>query len=193
MSASVVAILLSISAADPVRWNVPLGPILEGEVGSELAPHGEGNVYAPDVHVEGSRYRMWYGGQGRDGHDRIHLAESDDGNRWARKGVVLEDLTANHVNDPSIVRVGDKYFMYYTRAVRGVIDEIALATSTGGVRWGRKGVVLRPGAPGEWDSLYPTGDMPESWPGSLKSDRRGTFKTCRDRGSRRGVRTPFCG
>jgi hypothetical protein len=96
---------------------------------------------------------MWYGGQGRDGHDRIHLAESDDRNRWVRKGVVLEDLTANRVNDPSVVRVGDKYFMYYTRAAFGIIDEIALATSTDGVRWAPKGVVLRPGAPGEWDSL----------------------------------------
>ena len=37
--------------------------------------------------------------------------------------------------------------MYYTRAARGIIDEIALATSTDGVRWEPKGVVLRPGKP----------------------------------------------
>jgi hypothetical protein len=66
---------------------------------------------------------------------------------------MLEDRTANHVNDPSVVRVGDTYFLYYTRAPRGIIDEIALATSTDGIRWEPRGVVLSPGAPGEWDSL----------------------------------------
>ena len=65
--------------------------ILEGRADSELAPHGEGNVYAPEVLVEGGVYRMWYGGQGRDGHDRIHLAESRDGIAWDRKGVVLDN------------------------------------------------------------------------------------------------------
>ena len=127
--------------------------ILKAESESELAPHGEGNIYAPDVHREGTKYRMWYGGQGRDGHDRIHLAESEDGKTWHRRGVVLEDPSANHVNDPSVVRVGDTYWMYYTRAARGIIDEIALATSSDGVRWEPKGIVLAPGAVGEWDSL----------------------------------------
>ncbi len=57
-------------------------PILVGEEEYELQA-GEGNVYAPDVHREGDLYRMWYGGQGRDGHDRVLLAESDDGLTWA--------------------------------------------------------------------------------------------------------------
>lgn len=131
----------------------PVDVLLEGRSESELAPHGEGNVYAPEVRFEDGRYRMWYGGQGRDGHDRIHLAESDDGETWVRKGVVLEDPGANHVNDPSVVRVDDTYFLYYTRAGTGVRDEIALATSKDGVRWEKRGVVLRPGAPDQWDSL----------------------------------------
>src|SRR5688500_2809254 len=58
------------------------GPVVllrgEGEA-EEAAPHGRGNVYAPDVLVEGGVYRMWYGAQGRDGHDRILYAESRDG------------------------------------------------------------------------------------------------------------------
>jgi hypothetical protein len=66
---------------------------------------------------------------------------------------VLEDRTANHVNDPSVVRVGDTYFLYYTRAAQGILDEIALATSTDGIRWEPRGVVLRPGESGDWDSL----------------------------------------
>jgi hypothetical protein len=139
--------------ADPGTRARAADVVLEGRSETELAPHGEGNVYAPEVRREGGRYRMWYGGQGRDGHDRIHLAESDDGTDWIRKGVVLEDPSANHVNDPSVVRVGGTYYLYYTRAGAGVRDEIALATSQDGVRWERRGIVLRPGSPGEWDSL----------------------------------------
>lgn len=131
----------------------PLRPLLHGVGTTEAAPHGEGNVYAPDVLVEGGLHRMWYGGQGRDGHDRIHLAESLDGVNWVRRGVVLDHGVANHVNDPSVVNAGDTYFMYYTRAVEGVVDEIALATSKDGLVWESKGVVLKPGREGEWDGL----------------------------------------
>lgn len=88
--------------------------LLHGEGENELAPHGRGNVYAPDVIKDGKVYRMWYGGQGKDGHDRISYAESTDGREWVRKGVVLRDERANHVNDPSVVEANGKYFMYYT-------------------------------------------------------------------------------
>lgn len=131
----------------------PLQPLLRGERETEVAPHGEGNVYAPEVMKDGNRLRMWYGGQGRDGHDRIHLAESADGVTWERKGVVLDRGTANHVNDPSVVKVGGRYYLYYTRAESGVVDEIALATSKDGVAWEPQGVVLKPGAAGAWDAL----------------------------------------
>ena len=127
--------------------------ILEGFGKTEVAPHGEGNVYAPDVLVEGGLHRMWYGGQGRDGHDRIQLAESKDGKTWVRRGVVLDNGEANHVNDPSVVKVGDVYFMYFTLALGSVVDEIALATSKDGVTWEKRGVVLKPGRDGEWDNL----------------------------------------
>src|SRR3954452_23061875 len=70
--------------------DLALRPLLHGVGRTEAAPHGEGNVYAPDVLLDAGLYRMWYGGQGRDGHDRIHLAESGDGVTWARRGVVLD-------------------------------------------------------------------------------------------------------
>lgn len=127
--------------------------VLKGEKDSELAPHGSGNVYAPDVLLEGKLYRMWYGGQGRDGHDRIHYAESRDGVAWVRKGVVLEDRNANHVNDPSVVRVGRVYYMYYTRTTKDVVDRIDVAVSRDGVTWEPKGVALAAGPAGAWDGL----------------------------------------
>ena len=120
---------------------------------TEAAPHGRGNVYAPEILVEGGVFRMWYGAQGRDGHDRICLAESANGTTWERKGVVLDRGDSNHVNDPSVVKVGGTFFMYYTRADEDVRDQIALATSPDGVTWTTRGTALAPGEAGAWDSL----------------------------------------
>jgi hypothetical protein len=127
--------------------------VLKGEADSELAPHGEGNVYAPHVLLEGKLHRMWYGGQGKDGHDRIHCAESEDGAAWVRKGVVLEVGKANHVNDPTVVKVGNTYYMYFTRTEKDVVDRIDVAISTDGVKWEPKGVALAVGKAGAWDAL----------------------------------------
>ena len=54
-------------------------PIMRAALNTERGPHNEGNIYAPEVLFEGGQFRMWYGGQGKDGHDRIHLAVSADG------------------------------------------------------------------------------------------------------------------
>ena len=144
-----VCVVASIVAGAAAAAELVLAPAGD----SEEAPHGRGNVYAPEIHVERGRYRMWYGAQGRDGHDRICLAESADGATWERKGVVLDRGDANHVNDPSVVNVGDTLFMYYSRAGEDIRDEIALATSIDGVAWTDRGTVLRPGPEGAWDSL----------------------------------------
>ena len=143
--------LVAVSAAPPD--GPPIERLLSGERETEVAPHGRGNVYAPDVLIEGGRHRMWYGGQGRDGHDRIHLAESDDGSHWLRRGVAIDVGRANHVNDPSVVLVGGTYYLYYTLANDGVVDQVALATSRDGRKWEERGVVLKPGEAGAWDSL----------------------------------------
>lgn len=148
-----VALLRHAAADDEQPIDARPVLVLDGRGEWEDAPHGEGNVYAPEVHVEAGQYRMWYGAQGSDGHDRICYAESNNGVDWERKGVAVEDATANHVNDPSIVRVGPTYFMYFTRAAQGIVDEIALATSDDGRKWEIAGVVLRAGEAGEWDAL----------------------------------------
>lgn len=119
----------------------------------QLAPHRQGNVYAPEVRRDGASLRMWFGAQGIDGHDRIMLAESTDGRRWRQRGVVLEDASANHCNDPSVVEAHGQLWMFYTRAAAGVIDEISVAVSSDGVSWEPRGTALAAGAPGAWDSL----------------------------------------
>ena len=141
------------NAAAGVAPSARLRVILRGSGVHESAPHGRGNVYAPCVMRDGATWRLWYGGQGQDGHDRIGLAESEDGLHWSRRGVVLDDPAANHINDPEVFKVGDRYHMLYTRAAREIIDEIHWAESEDGVRWEPRGVALAAGPAGSWDGL----------------------------------------
>jgi hypothetical protein len=104
------------------------------------------NIYAPDVHKEGAVWKMWYGGQSlEDLHDRILYAISSDGITWTYKGTVIQNndiVNGNPVlnNDPSVVKVNSTYYMYYDE--RYAHDRIMLATSTDGVNWTKKGVVI---------------------------------------------------
>lgn len=135
------------------------GPALAGELilesfaPSTEAPHGKGNLYAPAIVKHGGEFKMFFGGQGKDGHDRIHLATSPDGGKWTHQGVVFEVKGANHVNDPSVLIVEGKLFMFYTLAKSGISDAIALATSEDGKTWQDQGVVLGPSEKQAWDSL----------------------------------------
>ncbi len=146
-------ILLPVAPLLAADKNQALRVVLSGEAGTELAPHGHGNIYAPSIVTEKGLWRMWYGGQGKDGHDRIHYAESTNaGLSWIKRGVAVENGRANHVNDHSVLHVGAKWFMFYTVAEKGTEDAIALATSTDGLAWEKHGVVLPPGPKGAWDS-----------------------------------------
>lgn len=64
----------------------------------------------------------------------------------------MDCSAANHVNDPSVVRVRDQWWMFYTVAETGELDEIAAATSPDGVAWQKHGVVLKRGEGSAWDS-----------------------------------------
>lgn len=134
--------------------NLPSGePLpLVSSLESEQAPHGQGNLYAPEVHRGESGWIMWYGAQGKDGHDRIHAASSKDGKVWRKHGVVIDCETANHVNDPTVARAGGKWWMFYTLATMAEDDQIAAASSEDGLQWHLHGIVIRPGSEPAWDS-----------------------------------------
>lgn len=134
-------------------WHAYPEYVIAPALPSEM-PHATGNVYAPDVLYEDGVYRLWYGGQSENGHDAIHFATSADGVRWTKYGVVLPTGTANHVNDPSVVRVAGSYFMYYTVAPEAELDQVWCATSPDGLNWTVCGPVLLPNASlAAWDSL----------------------------------------
>ena len=120
---------------------------------STEAPHGRGNLYAPDILKHRDEFLMFFGGQGKDGHDRIHLATSKGGKDWEQAGVVFAPEGANHVNDPSVVSVDGVLYMFYTLAGSGVTDSIGLATSADGRKWRDGGAVFAPSPAPAWDSL----------------------------------------
>ncbi len=131
-------------------------PVLVPTSGATL--HGSDNVYAPDIHDASGVRVMWYGAQGSDGHDRIFVAWSRDGAQWrkyptdASPQPVLETGGSNHVNDPSVVRVGTTWRMYYTDAPTAENDRIWLAESGSVKGFQKVAEVLGPGAAGTWEA-----------------------------------------
>ena len=119
---------------------------------------GADNVYAPELRRLGEARLLWYGAQGGDGHDRIYLAVAHDGAEWRRWPTdadpqpVLDRGTSNHVNDPSVVRAGSTWRMYYTDAATAENDRIWLAESAGATAFVKVREVLGTGAPGAWDA-----------------------------------------
>jgi predicted GH43/DUF377 family glycosyl hydrolase len=133
--------------------------ILQGNLATEIRNNNTYNMYAPELYYDSKKdhYLMWYGAQGPDGSDRIHLAISKNGlTKWDKKGVVLDvGKNETHVNDPSVVKVGNLFYMYYTSNDTGIgaSDTIHLATSKNGVKWTKQGSVIQPGA-FSWNTVY---------------------------------------
>jgi sucrose-6-phosphate hydrolase SacC (GH32 family) len=127
--------------------------VISSFAASTEAPHGKGNVYAPDIVRYQDKLYLFFGGQGMDGHDRIHLATSADGRNWQQEGIVFAPEGVNHVNDPSVVVIEETLYLFYTLAATGVTDAIGLATSTDGKVWNDQGAVFVPSPSPAWDSL----------------------------------------
>ena len=149
---------IQVNPASPIiPFHVP-ARIMSGSLSSELATSG--NIYAPEILYEDGIYKMWYGGQGTDGHDRIHYAESTDSINWTKFGVVIDNGEYDHVNDPSVVKIGSTYYMYYDWGTQvmsnGRVTELGainLATSTDGRNWTKQGVVLSKSSQ-PWNTRY---------------------------------------
>lgn len=145
-------------SADGMKW-APKGQVLD------VGPKGswdETNAEVPTVLHEDGRYRLWYGGA-KGLVFQIGYAESWDGLRFRRlpreespygiPGLVLApddrvDGSLQSVADPSVLRVKDTYYLYFSGFATNALT-ISLATSNDGLRWERRGVVLRPDRPWE--------------------------------------------
>jgi len=115
-------------------------------------------VSNPELLKIGDTYYLLYGGN--DGSaSQIGLATSTDLVNWTREGTnpVLTpggsgDWDESDVDAPSIVRVGDTYYMLYRGTNSGGTNQIGLATSTDLVNWTKEGTnpVLSPSG-SDWD------------------------------------------
>jgi hypothetical protein len=128
-------------------------PVLRPEGDGELVA-GEGNLTAPDLFETGGLWQMRYVGQGRDGRARIFGAASTDGIFWQRlqegRPLLIGERAspvAHDEGDPSVVRVGGREELFYSRALgdRSQIERFAPDTSSL--------QVLSPGPPDTWDGF----------------------------------------
>jgi len=107
-----------------------------------------------DVIKVGSEYRMWYTGFGGGSH--ILAANSTDGMSWNKQGVVLSpgapgELDSGDVWRPTVVYAAGAYYMWYTGRANPSYNLIFLATSSDGLHWTKRGLVLSPGPSGSMD------------------------------------------
>src|SRR5437867_4639148 len=135
-----------------------------GVVVSPSLPTDAASVAYSEVVKVGSQYRMYYSGS--DGSTyRIHLATSTDGLVWAKQGVVLDvgppgSGEDRNVYKPSVVVRSGLHSMWYGgQPSSGGTVSTFLATSSDGVSWTRRGMVLPHGLPGSFDEIaayYPS-------------------------------------
>jgi predicted GH43/DUF377 family glycosyl hydrolase len=141
------------TSADGLTWSRQ-GLVLNlGPPGS----YDDNFAYGPFVLKEGSAYRMWYSGS--DGANvRLLYATSPDGRGWTKQGVNLNlgppgSLENVHVSPSYILVEGGGYHMWY-RGSDGTNDRIFYATSSDGLSWRRRGVVVDVGPPGSTDAVH---------------------------------------
>ncbi len=132
------------------------GPILDRDT---CDPYGATN---PCVLVEGGVWRMWYLAcvewrleQGNLKHYyHIKYAESPDGLRWKKTGIVCIDFQSAEeyaISRPCVIKNGDLYRMWYS--TRGKSYRIGYAESKDGLYWTRKDEEVGIGASDSgWDS-----------------------------------------
>ncbi len=134
-------------------WRSPQSPNTPGDW------DGYG-IYAPTVISDSGVLKMWYSGSDFNNTGRIGYAESDDGILWTRSASnpVLDvgapgEWDSFGIGQPSIIKQGGLYQMWYFGVDDFDIKQIGYATSTNGVDWNKYAgnPVLTVGAPGAWD------------------------------------------
>ncbi|MBB4684657.1 hypothetical protein BJY18_002142 [Amycolatopsis jiangsuensis] len=142
------------TAEPPRAANVPLETTSSRQSGHEVAAGTADAVYnyGPTAMVEDGRTRLWwcsqYGSAPPPGDDILYAeAGSPDGPFTGPGGgapaAVLSGAPGKfdgvHTCDPSVLRVGGTYYLYYTGAAgdHALGNAIGLATSSDGVHWTR--------------------------------------------------------
>ncbi len=105
--------------------------------------------YAPSVHFNsGANWVAYYCGTTPSGDGVYRLATNNGGSTWSADALVLEADGSfgegTHACDPSVVRNGSIYNLFYTSesGSGGTKNKIYRATSVDGINWSKNGVVV---------------------------------------------------
>jgi predicted GH43/DUF377 family glycosyl hydrolase len=129
---------------DSHRWD-PQGTIIQ------RGPEDAGGANHPCLLITGERWWLFFTGYpGSSGDQRTVLAAavSQAGASWDRVGTILEPERGEvAVSHPCVLEVSRTFYMFYASDIGGPI-RIALATSSDGLSWDRRGAVLEPAGQG---------------------------------------------
>lgn len=147
-----LALLSAAPAPSQISTGLP-GSLTRDPARPLLEPRGDGweglAVFNPAVIHDGQEYLMLYRAQDRRGVSRLGLARSQDGVTFAREArPVFEPATpeeAGGVEDPRLVKFGDRYFMTYTAFDGRSTARLNLATSADLRTWTRHGSLFKTG------------------------------------------------
>ena len=132
------------TSLDGEKW-VPQGTFMQREA------EDSGGATDPCLVMTGERWWLFFTGQGigdANGGTAILAAVSENGASWDRVGVVLQPESHEvAVSHPCVVDVSRGFQMFYA-SDDGRSRSIVLATSSNGVEWDRRGVVLGPSGRG---------------------------------------------
>jgi beta-fructofuranosidase len=134
------------------------------------AAWGELHLWAPHVIEHDGRYWMFVCAGSLEGGDtyRIHLATSDDAFTWTRHPDNPLLVDGFHARDPMVLRVGDRWVMYYTATSEPSYGHhvVVAAESDDLVHWSGRTIVYR-------DELAGDGGGPTESP--FVVERAGTY------------------
>jgi predicted GH43/DUF377 family glycosyl hydrolase len=106
----------------------PKNPVLGGNIGT---------CFDVSVLKEGATYRMWFSWRPK---KSIALVQSPDGVTWSKPLIVLgpnnQTDWENDLNRPAVLKIGNRYHMWFTGQARGH-SWIGYATSDDGKTWQR--------------------------------------------------------
>ena len=140
------------TSPDGITWTKYAGnPVLDVGAPGSWDTNYRGR---PTVVKVGGLYHMWFNGYAN---SSIGYATSPDGVTWteyAGNPVIAGGSGGwdNFVYRPCVLYDGAQYHMWYSGENSAhTLSQVGYATSSDGMHWTRKGLVLPQGATGEWD------------------------------------------